>query len=66
MKIVTNLAIPDDVYLFYLDLAKYIPNCTAEDMIVEALERYISIVAADVIEKVLNERSVDGQQSPLQ
>ncbi len=66
MQIVTNLAIPDDVYLFYYELAKYLPDCTTEDIIVDALERYMSIVSADVIQKVLNESSAEIQGSPLQ
>ena len=64
MKIVTNLAIPDNVYRFYYELAKYLPDCTTEDIIVDALERYISIVSADVIQKVLNECSADSSNPP--
>lgn len=73
MKIITNLAIPDNVYLFYYDLAKYLPNCTTEDIIADSLERYMNIVSADIIQKVLNECSedskktaADNQTSPLQ
>ena len=66
MKIVTNLAIPDNVYLFYHELAKNLPDCTTEDIIVDALERYMSIISADVIQKILNECSVDSPPSPLQ
>lgn len=57
MKIVTNLAIPDKVYLFYYELAKNLPDCTTEDIITDALERYMSIISADVIQKILNDCS---------
>ena len=64
MKIVTNLAIPDNIYLFYFELAKYLPDCTTEDIIVDALERYMSIVSADVIQKVLNKCYADSPAPP--
>lgn len=65
MKIVTNLAIPDDVYLFYYELAKYLPNCTTEDIIVDSLGRYMNIISADIIQKVLNESVEADQESSV-
>lgn len=65
MKIVTNLAIPDDVYLFYYELAKYLPNCTTEDIIVDSLVRYMNIISADIIQKVLNESVEADQESSV-
>ena len=61
MKIVTNLAIPDDVYMFYFELAKYLPDCTTEDIIVDSLRRYMTIISADVVRKALREASADDQ-----
>ena len=61
MKIVTNLAIPDDVYMFYFELAKYLPDCTTEDIIVDSLKRYMTIISADVVQKALNETFEDAQ-----
>ena len=64
MKIVTNLAIPYKVYLFYQALAKGLPNCTKEDIIIDSLERYMAIVSSDIIQKALDETSEKTQQSP--
>ena len=61
LKIVTNLAIPDDVYMFYFELAKYLPDCTTEDIIVDSLKRYMTIISADVVQKALNETFEDAQ-----
>ena len=61
MKIVTNLAIPDDVYMFYFELAKYLPDCTTEDIIVDSLKRYMTIISADVVQKAINETFEDAQ-----
>ena len=66
MKIVTNLAIPDDVYLFYYELAKYLPDCTTEDILADALRRYMNIISSDVIQKALNEISEDCEYQPIQ
>ena len=61
MKIVTNLAIPDNVYMFYFELAKYLPNCTTEDIIVDSVERYMTIISADVVRKALKDACTDDQ-----
>ena len=45
----------DDVYMFYFELAKYLPDCTTEDIIVDSLKRYMTIISADVVQKALNE-----------
>ena len=53
MKIVTNLAIPNEVYLFYLKIANNMENCTAEDVMADALTRY----AADISQEILQNHS---------
>jgi len=64
VKIVTNIAMPYQVYLFYQALAKGLPNCTTEDIIVDSLERYMTIVSSDIIQKALNEASAEIKKSP--
>lgn len=60
MKIVTNLAIPDDVYLFYLKVSQNFEKCTAEDAIVEALTRYAAIISKEI----LNNHSSKSENPP--
>lgn len=50
MKIVTNFAIPHEVYLFYLKVAQNLGNCTAEDVMVDALTRYASMVSQEILQ----------------
>jgi len=50
VKIVTNLAIPDDVYLFYLKVSNHLENCTPEDAIVDALTRYAAMVSQEILQ----------------
>ena len=49
MKIVTNFAIPHEVYLFYLKVANNLENCTPEDVIVDALTRYAATVSQEIL-----------------
>ena len=65
MKIVTNIAIPYKVYLFYQSLAKGLPSCSTEEIIVDSLERYMTIISADIVRKVLNEK-LDDNQHPFE
>lgn len=63
MKIVTNLAIPHEVYCFYLKVAENMVNCTAEDVIVDALTRYAAMISEEIIqnhEKSSKSRSING------
>ena len=62
MKIVTNIEIPYQVYLFYQSLAKGLPGCSTEEIIVDSLERYMTIISADIVRKVFNEKLDDNQQ----
>lgn len=50
VKIVTNLAIPDDIYLFYLKVSNNLENCTPEDAIVDALTRYAAMVSQEILQ----------------
>ncbi len=66
MKIVTNLAIPYDVYRFYLKVAEHMENCTTEDIIVEALTRYAAMISAEIAQNSKNKAHTDDLWSPLQ
>ena len=58
MKIVTNFAIPNEVYLFYLKVANSLENCTPEDVMADALTRY----AATVSREILNNHDSKGDK----
>lgn len=63
MKIVTNLAIPHEVYCFYLKVAENMVNCTTEDVIVDALTRYAEMISEEIIqnhEKSSKSKSTKG------
>ena len=49
MKIVTTLDIPHEVYLFYLKVANHMENCTVENIMVDALQRYASMVSEEIL-----------------
>lgn len=49
MKIVTNIAIPHEVYCFYLKVAANMVDCTVEDIMVDALTRYAAMVSEEII-----------------
>ena len=66
MKIATNLAIPYDVYLFYLKVAEHMENCTTEDVIVDALTRYAAMISAEITQKSKTQVHTDKQRSALQ
>ena len=66
MKIVTNLAIPYDVYRFYLKVAEHMENCTTEDIIVDALTRYAAMISAEITQNSKKEVHTGDQWSPLQ
>ena len=66
MKIATNLAIPYDVYRFYLKVAKHMENCTPEDVIVDALTRYAAMISAEITQKSKKQVHTDNQRSALQ
>ena len=48
MKIVTNFAIPFEVYLFYQKVAQHMENCTTEDVMADALTRYAAMVSEEL------------------
>lgn len=48
MKIVTNFAIPYEVYLFYQKVARHMENCTTEDIMADALERYAAMISEEI------------------
>ena len=48
MKIITNFAMPVDVYLFYQKVAQHMVNCTTEDVMVDALTRYAAMVSEEI------------------
>ena len=41
MRVVTNIDIPADVYIFFLKQAKQFPHKEAEDLMAEYLSRYV-------------------------
>lgn len=49
MKIITNFAIPHEVYLFYLKVANHLENCTPEDVMVDALTRYAATISQEIL-----------------
>jgi hypothetical protein len=49
MKIVTNLAIPHEVYCFYLKVAENLVGCTTEDVLVDALTRYAAMISNEIM-----------------
>lgn len=49
MEIEFRLAIPHEVYLFYLKVAQNMENCTVEDIMVDALQRYATMVSEEIL-----------------
>ena len=49
LKIITNFAIPHEVYLFYLKVANHLENCTPEDVMVDALTRYAATISQEIL-----------------
>lgn len=49
MKIVTNIAIPDFVYRFYMQVATDLGDRTPEDVMADALFTYAGLVAQDIL-----------------
>ena len=49
MKVVTNIAIPHEVYCFYQKVASHMQNCTVEDIIADALTRYAKMVSDEIV-----------------
>ena len=41
MRVVTNIDIPDYVYLFFLEQAKSFPHKEAEDLMADYIARYV-------------------------
>ena len=41
MRVVTNIDVPDYVYLFFLKQAKQFPHKEAEDLMAEYLSKYV-------------------------
>ena len=48
MDIITNIAIPYEVYLFYQKVADQMENCCTEDILVDALTRYAAMVSDEI------------------
>ena len=49
MKIVTNIAIPYEVYCFYLKVSMNMVDCTTEDVMVDALTRYAAMISEEIM-----------------
>lgn len=49
MDIGLRLDIPHEVYLFYLKVAQNMENCTVEDIMVDALQRYAAMVSEEIL-----------------
>ena len=48
MKIITNFAIPYEVYLFYQKVAQHMEHCTTEDVMADALGRYATMISDEI------------------
>ena len=51
MDIGLRLDIPHEVYLFYQKVAQNMENCSVEDIMVDALQRYASMVSEEILLK---------------
>lgn len=49
MNIGLRLDIPCEVYLFYSKVAQNMENCTVEDIMVDALQRYATMVSEEIL-----------------
>ena len=49
MDIGLRLDIPHEVYLFYLKVAQNMENCSVEDIMVDALQRYAAMVSEEIL-----------------
>ena len=48
MKIGVTLDIPHEVYLFYLKVTQHMDNCTIQDIMVDALQRYAAMISDEI------------------
>ena len=50
MDILVKLTVPDYVYRFYADASDYVFDCTAEDLMADALSAYAGLLS-DAVSK---------------